>query len=128
MFWAMPLSAEPIRKSTIEVMKTPLRPYMSPSLPQIGVEAAVARVYAGDHPRQVLEAAELADDRRHRGAHDHVVEHREHHRDHEREQHDPHAPGLFLRLGPSAPSAVSAIVPTPLVAYCPAPATYLPPG
>ncbi|MGX1223581.1 hypothetical protein RKD42_004840 [Streptomyces ambofaciens] len=44
MSWAMPLSAEPIRKITIEDMKTPLRPYMSPSLPHSGVEAAVARV------------------------------------------------------------------------------------
>ncbi len=39
-----PDNAEPTRKSTIEVMKMPLRPYMSPSLPQIGVEVAVARV------------------------------------------------------------------------------------
>ncbi len=46
MSWAMPLSAEPIRKITIEVMKAPLRPYMSPILPHSGVEAAVARVYA----------------------------------------------------------------------------------
>ena len=44
MSWAMPLSAEPIRKITIEVRKVDLRPYRSPSLPQIGVEAAVARV------------------------------------------------------------------------------------
>ena len=44
MSWAMPDSAEPIRKITMDVRKTPLRPYMSPSLPQIGVEAAVARV------------------------------------------------------------------------------------
>ncbi len=44
MSWAIPLSADPIRKSTIDVRKTPLRPYMSPSLPQIGVEAAVASV------------------------------------------------------------------------------------
>lgn len=44
MSWAMPLSAEPIKKSTIELMKTPLRPYMSPSLPQSGVAAAVASV------------------------------------------------------------------------------------
>src|SRR5882757_1685083 len=43
---AIPLSADPIRKITIEVMKAPLRPYMSPTLPQMGVEAAVARVYA----------------------------------------------------------------------------------
>ncbi len=41
---AMPLSAEPIRKITIELMNAPLRPYMSPTLPQIGVEAAVASV------------------------------------------------------------------------------------
>lgn len=46
MSWAIPLSTDPIRKITIEARKTPLRPYMSPSLPQIGVEAAVARVYA----------------------------------------------------------------------------------
>lgn len=30
----------------MELRKAPLRPYMSPSLPQMGVEAAVARVYA----------------------------------------------------------------------------------
>lgn len=30
----------------MDVRKMPLRPYMSPSLPQMGVEAAVARVYA----------------------------------------------------------------------------------
>ncbi|MFD0545028.1 hypothetical protein ACFQ1B_20710 [Streptomyces mexicanus] len=52
----------------------------------------------------MLQTAEFADDRRHRRAHDHVVEHREHHRDHEGEQHDPHALGLFagrtgFRLG-----------------------------
>lgn len=41
---AMPLSAEPARKITIEVMKAPLRPYMSPSLPHRGVELAVASV------------------------------------------------------------------------------------
>lgn len=46
MSWAIPLSAEPIRKITMEARKTPLRPYRSPSLPQIGVEAAVASVYA----------------------------------------------------------------------------------
>lgn len=46
MSWAMPLSAEPIRKMTIEVRKEPFRPYMSPILPQMGVEAAVASVYA----------------------------------------------------------------------------------
>ncbi len=44
MFCAMPLSAEPIRKITMDVMNVPLRPYMSPSLPQTGVAAAVARV------------------------------------------------------------------------------------
>ncbi len=44
MSWAIPLSTEPIRKTTMDVRKTPLRPYMSPSLPQMGVEAAVARV------------------------------------------------------------------------------------
>jgi hypothetical protein len=42
--WDMPESADPTRKITIEVRKMPLRPYMSPSLPQMGVEAAVARV------------------------------------------------------------------------------------
>lgn len=46
MFCAMPLSAEPARKITIDVMKAPLRPYMSPSLPHSGVELAVASVYA----------------------------------------------------------------------------------
>lgn len=44
MSWAMPLSTEPTRKMTIEVRNEPLRPYMSPILPQMGVEAAVARV------------------------------------------------------------------------------------
>lgn len=44
MSWDMPLRTEPIRKITMDVRKMPLRPYMSPSLPQMGVEAAVARV------------------------------------------------------------------------------------
>ena len=37
----MPHSAEPTRKITIEVRKMVLRPYRSPSLPQIGVETVV---------------------------------------------------------------------------------------
>ncbi len=37
----------------------------------------------GDHPGEVVEASELADDARQRRADDHVVEHREHHRDHQ---------------------------------------------
>ena len=42
----MPHSAEPIRKITMDVMKTALRPYRSPSLPQIGVETVVPSTYA----------------------------------------------------------------------------------
>jgi hypothetical protein len=42
MFWDSPASTEPIRKRTIADMNMPLRPYRSPSFPQIGVAAAVA--------------------------------------------------------------------------------------
>ncbi len=42
MFWATPQSAEPIRKITIAVWKSFLRPYWSPSLPHSGVAAVAA--------------------------------------------------------------------------------------
>jgi len=42
MFCEIPDSAEPIRKITIDHMYMPRLPYRSPSLPQIGVDAAVA--------------------------------------------------------------------------------------
>lgn len=42
MFWAIPQSAEPIRKITIAVWKSFLRPYWSPSLPHSGVAAVAA--------------------------------------------------------------------------------------
>ena len=40
--WLMPDSSEPTRKIRIAARKTGLRPYMSPSLPYIGVDAVVA--------------------------------------------------------------------------------------
>lgn len=44
MSWASPESTEPARNTVIEQMKLPLRPYRSPSLPQMGVETeAVSR-------------------------------------------------------------------------------------
>ncbi len=46
MLCAAPDRAEPIRNVTIEVMKMPLRPYMSPILPQSGVDTVVPRTYA----------------------------------------------------------------------------------
>ena len=42
----IPQSADPIRKMTTEVRKIALRPYRSPSLPQIGVETVVPSTYA----------------------------------------------------------------------------------
>ena len=84
----MPHSAEPTRKMTIEVRKMPLRPYRSPSLPQMGVETVVPSTYAVTTQERVVEAAELADDPRHRRADDHVVEHRQQHREHQAGQHD----------------------------------------
>lgn len=42
MFWAMPQRAEPMRKRTIAVWKSFLRPYWSPSLPHSGVAAVAA--------------------------------------------------------------------------------------
>ena len=101
---AMPQSAEPTRKITIEVRKTALRPYRSPSLPQIGVETVVPSTYAVTTQVKWSSAAELADDPRQRGADDHVVEHREHHRDHETAEHDPDVgsrrrPGGVLVIG-----------------------------
>lgn len=44
MLCAIPDSAEPTRKIVIADRKTPLRPYMSPILPQTGVETAVVSV------------------------------------------------------------------------------------
>ncbi|CAM5612460.1 hypothetical protein SANTM175S_01342 [Streptomyces antimycoticus] len=46
MFPASPHSAEPIRKMTIAVWKSLLRPYWSPSLPHSGVAAVEASRYA----------------------------------------------------------------------------------
>ena len=46
MFCAMPHSAEPIRKITMAVWKSFLRPYWSPSLPHRGVAAVEASRYA----------------------------------------------------------------------------------
>ncbi len=43
MVCAAPDSAEPARKTTIEVRNTPLRPYRSPTLPHSGVETVVPR-------------------------------------------------------------------------------------
>ena len=60
----------------------------------------------GDHPGQMLQAAQLADDGRHRGADDHVVEHGQQHGDHEREDHDPHAARLRLLV----PAAVASVL------------------
>lgn len=42
MSWAAPDSTEPRTNTTIEIAKAPLRPYMSPSLPQTGVVTAMA--------------------------------------------------------------------------------------
>ena len=86
---AMPHSAEPTRKMTIEVRKTDLAAVQVTELaPDRGGDGGAQDV-RGDHPGEVVEPAELADDPRQRGADDHVVEHREHHRDHQPEQHDP---------------------------------------
>jgi hypothetical protein len=46
MSWLRPESAEPTRKIAIEPMKTPLRPWRSPSLAHTGVETAVVSAYA----------------------------------------------------------------------------------
>src|SRR5262245_3329338 len=46
MLCAAPDSAEPARKTTIDVTKMPFRPYMSPILPQSGVETVVPSTYA----------------------------------------------------------------------------------
>jgi hypothetical protein len=41
-----------------------------------------------DHPRQVLQTPELADDRRQRGGHDRLVERRQQHAEHQPAEHD----------------------------------------
>ena len=46
----------------------------------------------GDHPRDVLQPAEVADDRRQRGRDDRLVERREQHHQHQRAEDHPEAP------------------------------------
>ena len=61
-----------------------LRPYWSPSLPHSGVAAVVAEQVRGDHPGQVVQPAEVADDRGQRGRDDGLVERGEQHAEHQR--------------------------------------------
>ena len=46
MFWAIPQSAEPIRKRMMAVCRITLRPYRSPSFPYSGVTIVDASRYA----------------------------------------------------------------------------------
>jgi hypothetical protein len=67
---------------------------MSPSLPYSGVETGRGEQVGGHHPRQVVQAAEVADDRRQRGRHDRLVERRQEHAEHQCGEHrDKGAPG-----------------------------------
>ena len=53
----------------------------------------------GDDPREVLEAAELADDRRQRGRHDRLVERRQQHHEHQPADDEEHRPAVGRPLG-----------------------------
>ncbi len=53
----------------------------------------------GDDPRQVLEAAELADDRRQRGRHDRLVERRQQHHEHQPADDEEHRPAVGRPVG-----------------------------
>jgi hypothetical protein len=46
MDWAVPDNADPIKKMTIAIWKTVLRPYWSPSLPYKGVDTVLVNRYA----------------------------------------------------------------------------------
>ena len=80
---ASPHSAEPMRNTTSAPCSTSLRPSWSPELAVERRDDGDGQQVGGDDPREVLEPAEVADDRRQRGRDDRLVQRRQQHDEHE---------------------------------------------
>jgi len=102
MFCAIPHSAEPIRKITIAPLQQALA---SVEIAELAVERADDRrgeEVGGHDPRQVLDPAEVADDRRQRRRDDGLVERREQHDEQQRPEDQADARGLLRRRAHAA--------------------------
>ena len=100
MFCASPHSTEPTRKITIATCSTTLAAVEVAELAVERADDGRREQVRRDDPREVLEPAEVADDRRQRGRDDRLVERREQHDEHQRAEDQADA----RRLMPAARS------------------------
>ena len=87
--WLSPASIEPARKIRIAARNSGLAPVHVPELPVERRRDGRGEQVRGHDPGEMVEAAEVADDRRQRGRHDRLVERGQEHAEHQRHEHRP---------------------------------------
>ena len=104
MFRASPHSAEPTRKRTIAVCKTSLPPVEVTELPVQRRHDRRRQQVRRDHPREMLDAAKIANDRRQRRRDDRLIERREQRDEKQRRENQTHT---LLPLEHNRPATTS---------------------